>query len=303
MFCTPFARHRTTRFWFAALLFGASVAGLPRIGCGWADEAAQNATKADSYAAAGTTTNRTNTTNSDSATTATGARMSTLAGKPFRTIQEEVRTVLRRESEGKSVADRTRAVYELIDLHRAIVADERFRTSDTMKGFRQQVASRLLAVQSEIQRKLHREQAEKPAKSAPGGRANVRASQPGRGGSNDNNSFAALADQPVPPTAEVTDSWSDLLALTGASQGGPLWLILEGSASGGRPGGPAVPGDWGPVLVDLIQRTIHPDFWDVQGGPGTIVYYAPLHCLVVRATAEVHGDVGVVIGGLRRVRP
>ena len=67
-------------------------------------------------------------------------------------------------------------------------------------------------------------------------------------------------------------------------------------------GGAAGPADWGPDLVDLIERTINPAFWDVAGGPGTIVYYRPLHCLVVRATAEVHGNVGRLIGDLRAVK-
>jgi hypothetical protein len=65
-------------------------------------------------------------------------------------------------------------------------------------------------------------------------------------------------------------------------------------------GGAAVPPDWGPDLVNLIERTINPAFWDVVGGPGTIVYYRPLQCLVVTATAEVHGNVGNVLGGLRK---
>jgi len=64
-------------------------------------------------------------------------------------------------------------------------------------------------------------------------------------------------------------------------------------------GGAAVPGDYGAELVELIERTINPSFWDVAGGPGTIVYYRPLQCLVVRATAEVHGQVGGVLGDLR----
>jgi hypothetical protein len=68
-------------------------------------------------------------------------------------------------------------------------------------------------------------------------------------------------------------------------------------------GGGAVVGDWGPTLVNLIERTIAPEKWDTVGGPFSIMYYAPLKVLVVRATAEVHGDVGGLLGGLRRVGP
>jgi hypothetical protein len=52
-------------------------------------------------------------------------------------------------------------------------------------------------------------------------------------------------------------------------------------------------------LIELIQRTISPDFWDVAGGPGAIFYYPQLQVLVIRATAEVHDDVGGLVGGLR----
>ena len=80
----------------------------------------------------------------------------------------------------------------------------------------------------------------------------------------------------------AADSLATSLSLLDKSQGGPARLM----AFGGGPG----PIDWGPDLVDLIERTINPAFWDVVGGPGSIVYYRPLQCLVVRATAEVHGQ-------------
>ena len=57
-----------------------------------------------------------------------------------------------------------------------------------------------------------------------------------------------------------------------------------GSAQGG-----AARGDYGQMLVELIRQTITPEFWDVNGGPGVIVYYRPGFALVVRATGDVHG--------------
>ena len=55
-----------------------------------------------------------------------------------------------------------------------------------------------------------------------------------------------------------------------------------------------------PDLVELIQNTISPEFWDVVGGPGTIMYYRPLLAIVVRATSEVHHQVGGAMDALRR---
>ena len=61
--------------------------------------------------------------------------------------------------------------------------------------------------------------------------------------------------------------------------------------------GNAAPGvrDYGPALVNLIKTTISPKFWDINGGPGVIVYYPPLRLLVIRATSDIHYQ----IGGLR----
>jgi hypothetical protein len=91
----------------------------------------------------------------------------------------------------------------------------------------------------------------------------------------------------VSAAASLTES----LALLDQTQGGPGYLL----AMGGRAG----PADYGPELVALIEQTINPAFWDVNGGPGSIVYYSPLHCIVVRATSDMHGNVGALLGGLR----
>ena len=63
----------------------------------------------------------------------------------------------------------------------------------------------------------------------------------------------------------------------------------------GRPGGRGAE-DNGEELVELIRTVIAPETWDVNGGPGTIVYYRPLKVLVVRQTRPVHW----LIGGFRQ---
>jgi hypothetical protein len=106
---------------------------------------------------------------------------------------------------------------------------------------------------------------------------------------------AALLESADPATVVAADSLASSLALLDQIQGGPGYLLAHG-------GGP-IPADNGRDLVELIERTINPAFWDVVGGPGTIVYYAPLQCLVVRATAETHGKIGGVLGDLRAAGP
>lgn len=72
-----------------------------------------------------------------------------------------------------------------------------------------------------------------------------------------------------------------------------------GGAGGGRAGG-ANRDDDGQELADLIQAVISPDFWDVNGGPGAIVYFQSQHALVVRATTQTHEDVANLLEALRR---
>ncbi len=64
-------------------------------------------------------------------------------------------------------------------------------------------------------------------------------------------------------------------------------------------GGAAVAAAQGAALVELIERTISPDIWDVNGGPATVVYFAPRHALVVRAPSEIHDRVDGLLRGLR----
>lgn len=82
-------------------------------------------------------------------------------------------------------------------------------------------------------------------------------------------------------------------SLAGASDEETI-LLLGQEARGG-----AAVRDYGETLVELIQRTISPEHWDVNGGPGSIVYYPNLKVLVVRASGEVHGRVGGLFDGLR----
>jgi hypothetical protein len=76
---------------------------------------------------------------------------------------------------------------------------------------------------------------------------------------------------------------------------------------GNGPAGPRVGrqpnDDYGQHLVDLIQKTIAPSTWDVNGGLGTIYYWRPGRALVVRQTGEVHDNMGGVLDQLRRAGP
>ena len=66
----------------------------------------------------------------------------------------------------------------------------------------------------------------------------------------------------------------------------------------GGQGGGGLP-DTGWQLVELLQRVVAPDFWDRQGGPGTIRYFAMRRVLVVRATTDVHEQIKDLLMALR----
>lgn len=82
----------------------------------------------------------------------------------------------------------------------------------------------------------------------------------------------------------------------GAGMAAPRW----GGGSGPRVWGGTANDDHGPVLVDLIQKTVAPRHWAPHGGPGTIHYWRPGRALVIRASDEVHGQIGDVLRQLQR---
>jgi hypothetical protein len=81
---------------------------------------------------------------------------------------------------------------------------------------------------------------------------------------------------------------------------GGMGQAFGGPAAAGQGGGQK---DDGQALVDLIQTVISPEHWDVNGGPGSIIYFGSMRVLVVRASDDVHHNLGGVMENLRRVAP
>jgi hypothetical protein len=196
----------------------------------------------------------------------------------YHEISRDIQDAMRRDAFGKSVEERAPAIREMAALYTELRLDPRLESSDTLQQYKTKLWSRLTRVKRDLERQMQRQ-----AKAA-GSNTPSPLNVPGGGLS----------------SAEVADGASETLAaqlaLVSYSMGGPAQVL---SASGGAFGGGMGPADFGPDLVDLIERTINPQFWDTVGGPGTIYYYAPLRVLVVRATSEVHENVGGLLGGLR----
>ena len=79
----------------------------------------------------------------------------------------------------------------------------------------------------------------------------------------------------------------------------PKYPVNESLAEDSGNQGGGIVRDHGEELVELIQNVISPEQWDVNGGPGSIVYCPILKVLVVRASGDAHGHVGGLFDGLR----
>ena len=190
-----------------------------------------------------------------------------VTARRYHEINRDLRALLREQATAKTPGKQTLVIRKLVRLYGEICQHPDLATSDTLKSYRVKLRGRLLRIQQELERDIARQQKRSGQTAAAG------------------ISSARLADA-------ATKAMADQLSLIGYSLGGPGKVFSQGGAMG--------PPDYGPALVELIQRTIAPGFWDVNGGPGTIVYYAPLRALVVRATGEIHGNLRGALGGLRR---
>jgi hypothetical protein len=187
--------------------------------------------------------------------------------RPYHEIEKTMRGLLQREAHAPTKKGRAAAAYEMVYLLVQIRLDPRLSDSDTLTAYHAQLRSRLRKIQKEVQRDVAREG--EPVRTRSSDEPLAGQASDAAGADN------AVSSQQQPPADSPPPS------------------------SVGAFGGRAGPPDWGPELVELIERTISPEFWDVHGGPGTIRYYAPLQVLVVRATGEMHHRVGGVISDLR----
>ncbi len=105
--------------------------------------------------------------------------------------------------------------------------------------------------------------------------------------------------KPKPPDRILgPEEVNETLAQRAGQAAPPAPQPARRSAVGGRQ--PMPSDDYGQHLVDLIQKTVAPSSWDVNGGPGTIYYWRPGRALVVRQRGEVHEETGGLLDQLRR---
>lgn len=176
-------------------------------------------------------------------------------------IDRDISAALKKEATAKSLKERGKAIEQLCTLHHEITSDERFTTLDQMQSLRARIWGRLTKVKTELKRQLAKD------------------GQP------------QLDDSQAEAAQYASSNLAGAMSLADFATGSPSSYFGRGGASQTEVNAQQ--------LIELIQRTISPDFWDVAGGPGAIFYYPQLQVLVIRATAEVHDDVGGLVGALR----
>ncbi len=187
-------------------------------------------------------------------------------------LEHAVRQALRRWA-GVSDANAEQAARELLPLYQRLRHDQSLAAST-----RSQLQTRLRFRLAQLAQQIRRHSARQFAQAGkPGAKPKTR--PPSR--------FAPPGGHPV---------W--LAQARPAFQGPPNPPLRLPATQAGRAANPAVP-DYGLDLVDLIQRTIAPDSWDVRGGPGSIYYWRPGRALVVRQTTEVHDWLAETLEQLR----
>ena len=178
-------------------------------------------------------------------------------------IRTDVSDALRAEATTRKNGDNTPQVLRLVDLYLEMAADPRRDTSPLLADLGQQVRLRLQTVRERVERRV-------PDKSSLAKKSSKPATVADKGGDR------VLAQQ-VPPAG---------------AGGAQRNAAGQGAAVAVAPNVAARPTDFGPELVELIEAVVSPATWRINGGNGVVVYYSPLHVLVVSAPDDVHAQVG-----------
>ena len=191
-------------------------------------------------------------------------------------LRDAIRAALRRWARPAD-ADAQKAAREFLALYSELQADDQLARSQK-EQLRIQLRSRLGQLSDQISAQIVRQKrlANSPRPKSVG-----------------------APDQKAGPLAQ---QWGGGMGGAGRMMGaGGMGMGLGGGLGQGGFGGQWGPEDRGQELVDLIQRVIAPQSWDINGGPGSIYYWSPGRALVIRQTQEVHEEIGGVLEQMGRM--
>ena len=155
------------------------------------------------------------------------------------------------------------AIAGLCDLYVVLRSDPRYETHERLKGTAMKIRRRLLTVSNRVANQLEREGVQRPK---------------------------GLKEKVDKAILRSTQQETETL-LSSSAKGDVNDIVASGGAALGTNGG------W--QLVELIERVVSPTFWESQGGPGTVRYFAMQRVLVVRATSDVHQQLKDLLTALR----
>lgn len=157
-------------------------------------------------------------------------------------------------------------VLQICDLHAAVRSDTRFADSPILQGVAATARSRLIGLSKALSSQLKRDGVSRPDDLDDRLKKLDRSEDPSKDNLDSNGGFS-FDDYP-----------------------GDNNLGNDNLGKGGAAPGPLLDNGW--ELVELIQRTIMPLYWETQGGPGVIRYDWMRRALVIRASSHIHEQVG-----------
>ncbi|MEX2185336.1 MAG: hypothetical protein WD875_01020 [Pirellulales bacterium] len=219
-------------------------------------------------------------------------------------IRQSVDGLLSAESAAATSAERVAAIRDMIALSREIAAHPSLG-KHTAASLRGRLAGRLKRVADELTASVKPKADDALLAQRLGGAPFV-ANQAANDSADGGEALAdAIQDTIAPPTWERNGGLGVIVAFGPQGRGGNALFAQvppQGNNRAGR-GGPArvaLAADVSAELVDLIQQVVAPQSWDVNGGAGAVIFFAPINALIVRQTEEVHEALFDVVGRIRR---
>jgi hypothetical protein len=202
------------------------------------------------------------------------AAADSLQPRPPAQLRAAVTETLRAAAVAKDPQERDQAGRQLVSIFLELEHDKQLPRDDRAK-LHAQVRSRLLTLEKALRAERTKE--------------------------DEHSGSAPVAAKAAKVDATVLNAPADVLAQVAAPavRGVARPLVVNGGLVSAVVGQSQSP-DYGQDLVDLIHAVIQPSTWDVNGGPGSVVYYRNFRVLVVTAPSEVHSDLGDLLGQLRK---
>ncbi|EMI21841.1 hypothetical protein RMSM_01226 [Rhodopirellula maiorica SM1] len=189
------------------------------------------------------------------------------------TLSQTASTLLRAEATASEQSQNELALTALCDFYVLLRSDPRYANSEMLRGDAAKVRRRLIKSAHHVEHRLRRAKVPRPETLSREVDAILRQGD---------------RDFRSGKRTRLSD-WQESVSSDSQSRDAVAASGQAGGQVGGQAGG-AIP-DNGWQLVELIQRVVSPQFWDSQGGAGTIQYYAMRRVLVVRATSDVHEQI------------